>query len=262
MRLTQRLLNLWRMPRRQRYPHLLRKLLNAYLSKRIQGVLHIGANVGQEAKRYADKKVVWIEADPEIMTALRHNIAPFPNQRAFCVLLGDREREVDFNISSNWGESSSVFAFGPYAVGERSLWPDLNLTMQKTVRLKMRTLDAFAAENNLELHAYDHWVIDVQGAELLVLKGAVRCLRFCKTATLECSTVEIYEGGASYEDVKRAMAGWGFRPLIEPYSLNIQSGNITFLHESIRDSLFVRALMFLARMIPRLKKTPSGATAP
>jgi len=126
------------------------------------------------------------------MEALHRNIAPFPNQHACCALLGDSAREVDFNIASNFGGSSSVFAFGPYAVGDKSLWPDTNLQMQKTISLRMQTLDSLISEKEIDPRKYDHWVIDVQDAGLLVLEGATRSLSFCKAVSLEISTVEVY----------------------------------------------------------------------
>src|SRR3954451_10067274 len=79
---------------------LLRKFANAHLARRSRGILHIGAHEGSdEAGTYKGKNVIWIEANPELMNGLNHNIAA--SHRAFCALLGDRGQVVDFKIASN-----------------------------------------------------------------------------------------------------------------------------------------------------------------
>jgi FkbM family methyltransferase len=244
-RFTQRLSYIYRMPRHERLPRLLRKIANHYLDGRKAGVLHIGAHEAAEARFYRDKSVIWVEANPELMPGLERNIAPFPNQRAYCALLGDAERDIAFHIASNCGASSSVFAFGPYSSGAQSLWPDDDLRMQKSIRLSMQMLDHFIACHAIDVRRYDHWVLDVQGAELLVLKGAINSLTLCKVISTEISTVEVYKDGALYPEIRKFLAGFGFTPLVEPHSLSMQHGDITFVHISLKQSLYFRFLLFL-----------------
>src|SRR5262249_53010535 len=160
--------------------------------------------------------------NPELMPGLLRNIAPFPSQRAFCTLLGDCRREVDFHIASNCGASSSLFALGSSAVGRESLWPDIDLHIERTVRLPMETVDAFLAKHKIDLASFDTWVLDVQGAEVLVLVGATHSLRSCRVIRTEVSTVEVYEGGARYADLRAHFAAYGFVPLLEPHVTNVQ----------------------------------------
>ena len=42
---------------------------------------------------------------------------------------------------------------------------------------------------------YDHWVIDVQGSELLFLKGAEKSLSRCRSIYIEVSNDQIYQNG-------------------------------------------------------------------
>src|SRR2546428_143455 len=77
----------------------------------IRGVLHIGANFGQEAGYYAKLglKVIWVEADPLLFDRLQENIATFDEQSAHQCLASDIDgQEVDFHIASNDGGSSSI----------------------------------------------------------------------------------------------------------------------------------------------------------
>jgi hypothetical protein len=52
--------------------------------KKVPGVIHVGANTGQERSEYAslELKVLWVEPIPAVFEVLRSNIANFPNQRA------------------------------------------------------------------------------------------------------------------------------------------------------------------------------------
>lgn len=185
-----------------------------------QGVLHLGAHIGQEAAKYyaMNKPVIWFEANPVIFGKLIENIREYANQSAYCVLLGDVDgRQCDFHISNNSnGASSSIYRFGPYAQGEKSLWPDLRLAMIDKLSLTMLRLDTFVEANDLDLSGYDYWVIDLQGAELLALQGSLESLANCKVILIEVSTVEVYEKGARWNDLLDWLDNAGFSPVKKP----------------------------------------------
>mgnify|MGYP000920124065 CR=1 FL=1 len=48
------------------------------------GIIHIGANGGQEADTYYNRgnNVIWIEASPFVMPTLLNRIAKYENQKA------------------------------------------------------------------------------------------------------------------------------------------------------------------------------------
>jgi hypothetical protein len=50
--------------------------------KKVKGIVHVGANVGQEIKLYEKYKlsVIWIEPIPEIYEKLKTNLAGYPKQ--------------------------------------------------------------------------------------------------------------------------------------------------------------------------------------
>jgi FkbM family methyltransferase len=188
---------------------------------RASGILHLGAHTGQEREVYRElgKPVVWVEANPEIFPLLQSNIASIPDHSALCALLGDTDgKEQTFHISNNFeGVSSSVFPFGEYAAGERSLWPELDLKMVSTMMLPMARLDTLLAANNLDARDYDFWVLDLQGAEMLALAGAGQSLPHCRCLLAEVSEKEVYRGGAVYQDLQRHLAAAGFSPAWEPH---------------------------------------------
>jgi FkbM family methyltransferase len=188
---------------------------------RATGILHLGAHTGQEREVYRElgKPVVWVEANPEIFPVLQSNITSIPHHSALCALLGDTDgKEQTFHISNNFeGVSSSVFPFGEYAAGERSLWPELDLKMVSTMTLPMVRLDTLLSANNLDARDYNFWVLDLQGAEMLALAGAGQSLLHCRCLLAEVSEKEVYRGGADYQDLQRHLATAGLFPAWEPH---------------------------------------------
>ena len=182
---------------------------NILLSKE-SGVLHLGAHIGQEIDKYEQLglKVIWIEANPEIYALLSANLSATPNQRAYCALLSDQDgKEMDFYISSGEAGSSSIYQFG-----KEMGYP--GLTMISSIKLESQRLDSVL---NLEdLSDFSHWVVDVQGAELEVLKGAETSLASCRSMFIEVSTREEYNGGTSYKELRSFLISRGLHPLWEP----------------------------------------------
>lgn len=173
------------------------------------GVLHIGAHVGQEAETYAKAglEVLWVEGDTEIFPRLQENIKRYANQKAINFLLGDREGQlVDFFRSSNDGQSSSLFKFGKDSFE--------NVSTVKIEQLTLHRLDSLLSIQ--ESMRFDHWVVDVQGAELLVLKGAGHLLNSCRWLSVEVSLRETYSGGAKFQELCDYLAQYQLFPLWNP----------------------------------------------
>jgi FkbM family methyltransferase len=185
------------------------------------GILHLGAHMGQERESYRalGKPVVWVEANPEVFESLKNNIAQIPGQTALCALLGETDgRQQSFHISNNTeGVSSSIFPFGDYAAGEKSLWPELDLQMVATLTLPEVRLDTLLGSNGIRSEEYNFWILDLQGSEVHALAGAGKSLAHCRALLAEVSEVEIYRGAPLYQDLKRHLASTGFTPAWEPH---------------------------------------------
>ncbi|MEK7991810.1 MAG: FkbM family methyltransferase, partial [Thiotrichaceae bacterium] len=194
-------------------------LFTQYLH-RANGVLHLGAHLGQEAKKYAEqnKPVIWVEALLEIHERLSKNIAEYPSQKSFCALLSDKNGiKQTFYISNNSeGVSSSLFEFGEYGTGDQSLWPKLNLHMSQKIELSSVCLDSLFKENKLDSNKYNFWILDLQGAELLALKGAEQSLGDCMAIYVEVSTVPVYKNGVLWSDLQQWLTDKGFMALWQP----------------------------------------------
>lgn len=171
------------------------------------GVIHVGANTGQERDIYDiwGINVVWIEALPDIYDVLVDNIRFYPLQSAYNLLLTDKEAQnVEFNYSNNNGESSSIFELKHH----NALWPDINYV--KKVNLVTDTFDSFVLREFIDISKYNVLVLDTQGSELLVLKGAQLQLKHFKYIKIEVPDFESYENCCTLDEVSAYLSAYGF----------------------------------------------------
>jgi FkbM family methyltransferase len=171
------------------------------------GVVHVGANVGQERALYAryGLDVLWVEPIPDVFARLAANLRDHPRQRAVQALVTDRDgAEYTFNLANNDGESSSILALKQH----RDVYPTVTYT--GSIRLQSVTLPTLLAREGVDVARYDALVLDTQGSELLVLRGAAPLLarfRFIKT---EVPDFEAYEGCAQLADIDTYLRAHGF----------------------------------------------------
>lgn len=171
------------------------------------GVIHIGANYGQERDIYQfyNQTVLWIEALPEVFATLQHNIATYTNQTALKALLLDVDNEdFIFYISNNHAESSSIYPLGEH----KKLWPKVDYTTQTI--LHSETLTKLANKKKIDVTEYDTLVIDTQGSELRALKGGAELLWGINTIYIETTDCELYKGGCSDAELAKFLNPFGF----------------------------------------------------
>ena len=182
------------------------------------GVLHLGAHKGEEADIYQwlGKKVIWVEALPKVFDQLKDNLYFYSNQEAYCLLLGDMDNiKKSFYISNNDSVSSSLFKFSKNTL-DRKYFPEQKLEIKNEIILEMSKLDTFVKKNNIDISSYNHWIVDLQGSELLALKGAENSLEFCDSLLIEISKVDIYENGVLWPELKNWLIKRNFYPVTEP----------------------------------------------
>ncbi|MDB5905601.1 MAG: hypothetical protein JWM26_4479 [Betaproteobacteria bacterium] len=173
----------------------------------VRGVVHVGANMGQERDMYADYglNVLWLEPIPEVFDILCANIRGYPRQRALRYLLTDRDDiEYAFHVASNDGQSSSILDFAKH----RDLWPSIHY--ERTIPLKSITFRSLVERESIDLAEYDMLLMDTQGSELLVLKGAgelVRSFRFVQT---EIADFEAYVGCCQLPEMEAYLGQHGY----------------------------------------------------
>ncbi|HKQ80513.1 MAG TPA: FkbM family methyltransferase [Blastocatellia bacterium] len=178
-----------------------------YFLRKASGVIHVGANSGQERNLYGKHNldVIWIEPIPDVYMSLKQNLEGFPRQHAFQRLITDRDdAEYTFHISNNDGKSSSIFDLDLH----KEIWP--TVSFQESIRLKGMTLASFAQKEGIDMNRYDALVLDTQGSELLVLKGASTLFTYFKYIKTEAADFESYAGCCKVEDIDSLLKQFGY----------------------------------------------------
>lgn len=160
------------------------------------GVLHIGASTGQESESYHKHglKVMWVEAIRDVYKQLLRNVLKYTGTICLNACVSDKDGEiVNFNISNNEGQSSSLFEFGTHTQAH----PGIVFTEQ--VRLHTARVDTLLKDRNIDQSEYDFINLDIQGAELLALKGMD--LAKVNYVYIEVNEKELYKGCALLPEI-------------------------------------------------------------
>jgi len=127
-----------------------------------KGVLHLGANTGQEAEAYAAHgvgRVIWVEALQELAEACLRHVSQFPNkQEVYHACVSDVSGQmVKFNVASNGGQSSSFLEFGTHSKEH----PSVRFT--KSVSMETVRVDDLFKRNSIVIDGTWFLNADLQG---------------------------------------------------------------------------------------------------
>ena len=184
---------------------------NVLASKKIKlnGCFHIGAHECEELNIYNNlgiktEDIVWVDALPgKVYEATCRGI---PN--VFNAVITDKDDvKVVFNVANN-GQSSSILEFGTHSIEHPGI-VYINKINQKSI-----TVDSFFERNNLDASKYDFWNFDIQGAELLALKGATKSIKYAKVLYLEVNSKELYKNGALINEIDEFLAQYNFKRVL------------------------------------------------
>lgn len=170
------------------------------------GIIHIGAHTCEEREIYhaagvGDERILWIEANPMIVESVQNVMDKTVKIIQGCI--SDKEGEVSFMITNNM-QSSSLLPFGTHSKEHPDVVPVDYITLRTT------TLPCLLDLNQISPHSYDFLCMDIQGAELLALKGMVSILGCFKGIYLEVNTDELYRGCGLLDEVKMLLGEYGF----------------------------------------------------
>ena len=119
--------------------------------------------------------------------------------RVFPVAVSETDGTARFNVTSNDGESSSLLQLGSH----RKHFP--GVSMHSSIEVPTRRLDSVLAEHGLR--PPDAMIVDVQGAEYLVLKSlSPAVLDRLRLVYTEVSLEPLYESARLLSDVEALLA--------------------------------------------------------
>lgn len=172
-------------------------------------VVHVGAHLGEEARFYARfgfSPVWWIEGNADVLPQLRKNVEPLGGV-VVGALVSDQSKTLTFHLASN-GQSSSYYELGTHAREH----PDVTYVGTRT--LEATTLDDLVSAGRIGA-LVTLLCMDVQGAELDVLRGSERLLEGVQACYLEVNTDDVYQGCAQEPEVTAWLGARGFTKRIE-----------------------------------------------
>jgi FkbM family methyltransferase len=175
----------------------------------IQGSFHIGAHDCEELAFYnqlglKNENVVWVEAIPSKVYEAKNRGIP----NVYHSVITDKDDEtVVFHISNN-GQSSSVLEFGTHSQEHPSV------VYVKNIQLKSITIDTFFERNSLDASKYNFWNFDIQGAELMALKGSIKSIQHAKALYLEVNQKELYKKCGLISEIDAFLAEYQFKRVL------------------------------------------------
>jgi FkbM family methyltransferase len=184
-------------------------LLNEHILEKVRGVIHVGANYGQERLVYERHtlSVLWFEPIPWVFTELYRNVSQLIGQRAYDCAAWDKDELVHLHVTDNEGQSSSTFELGKHS----EIWPAVH--EDSCIDVPATRLDSFFSDALLDAREFDFLVIDAQGAELKVLQGAEGIIGAMKYVQVETTDCELYKGCAKLSEIESFMQEHGFKEI-------------------------------------------------
>ena len=171
----------------------------------MKNILHVGAHEGQEHDAYFEndvESVIWIEANSSIADSLRKRVDN--RNKVFTAVISDVDgKEVEFNFTNN-GQSSSILKLGVH----KQLFPDVVVT--DTRKMKTKTIKTLFNNNNLLLNSIDFLNLDIQGAELLAMKGIGDSIGNIKAIYTEVNNQYVYEDCALIDEIDDYLSKFNF----------------------------------------------------
>lgn len=203
------------------------KTLRKYLPKD-PTILDCGAKDGRSSilllNAFPEAKVIAVEADPINFEVLVEKVKSYENIIPLHYALADKIGTIEFYQNQNPRYNAQGSILKPSK--DNWFWPKIKLNDKATI-VPATTLDALFEE--LCLEHVDFLYLDMQGAELMMLKASKKIFSTCKLVISEVSFKEVYDGCPLYDEFKSFMEQMGFREV-----------KLIRRHHSWGDALYVK----------------------
>lgn len=216
-------------------------------------IFDIGSCEGEDSIKYAklfpNAKIYAVEALPSNLPLLYANLVKYSttNVEVLPIALSEQKGRASFYVSSghpencpvtndwNYGNKSSSL-LAPDQVGKYHPW----LKFNEVIEVETDTLENICQERNINNIDFIH--LDVQGAELKVLKGAGDILKTVKAIWLEVESVELYKEQPLNKDIEIFMNDNNFIKIKD--TLESCSGDQLYINKKKINKYFLLDLTF------------------
>lgn len=182
------------------------KIVNKYGIPK--GIIHIGAYLMEERNDYISQglhNTIWVEANPKVYSNIEFVNNEQNNERVFNYTISDEDNKLyKFYITNN-GQSSSILELDKHKIHH----PQIHIS--EIISVYSKKMETLLSENNININDYDFLNIDIQGAELLALKGFGDLLNNIKYIYTEINTNTLYKDCALVSEIDEYLEGFGFK---------------------------------------------------
>lgn len=188
-------------------------------------VIHVGAWEGVDVPDYLEleiPRITLIEALPEKAKLLRTKFKTNENVEILEYAASDTTGELVTFYPLNYGSSSLL---KPNLDSLREIFADF--TEMEAIKVQTLKLDDITTSSIEQIML----IIDVQGAELQVLKGATSALRKTLLIKVEVSTVAYYEGQSYQSQIEQFLESHDFVKISQRISKTMGQGDAIFVRK-------------------------------
>ncbi len=176
----------------------------------INGIIHGGANDGEEVFSYQDLGVENILGFEPLSRAVKAFRKDHPSVECVQMALGDKNGKSVLKVTAGDGKGSTLLTPIPEHPEVVKNWQD-NADIIRTEKVGVIRLDTFFQKSQTYgIEDFDCLVLDTQGNEWEVLHGCGDLLKEFKYLSVELSDVPVYEGEHAGQEVIDWLVKQGF----------------------------------------------------
>lgn len=194
----------------------------------VKGLIQVGSFTASEYEPFKEigaTNFIFIDANPEVIPQLKNKFGT--DCKVLNHLISDKDGDVyDFNIA-NHVQSSSMLEFDKHKVYH----PNYSEVV-KVLTLTSITLDTLVKREKVNMQQYNCLMMDVQGAEMMVLRGFNENLNHIDYIYTELNFDSMYKGCYLEPEFTAYLAEKGYT-LVESFDTGHGWGDGLYIKQSL-----------------------------
>ena len=159
-------------------------------------ILDVGSYTGEQACEFASQfplaRIFAFEARPQSVETVRQTVVAFPNIAVIEAAVHEFDGQTVFHTVDELNPGASSLFLGSA--------PEVQPIQQTPITVPALRLDSWARQTGID--RFDLVWMDLQGAELLALRGMGEMLRTVRALQLEVTYRELYRGQVMWPEVR------------------------------------------------------------
>lgn len=172
-----------------------------------KGIIHIGAHLLEEKYIYNHHKcnrIIWVEANKDIYDVISFLNKSKNKEWVYNFAVSNvNDKKVRLNITNN-SESSSILKMDKH----RKYYPDIYYN--DYMYIPSIRMDTFFKRHDFNIRNYNFINLDIQGAELMALKGFGDLLKHIDFIYTEVNMNTLYKNCGLITDIDTHLSKFGF----------------------------------------------------